>query len=77
MFNIIIRRKFEINVHEIIDFARLIGRVGLRFNIGDEYVIADINGKQERFRRFTVYGTRRQISDLLDARDLIHTYARH
>lgn len=72
-----IRRKFEINIHELIDFVRLIGRIGLKFNIGDEYIVEGVNGVKERFRRIVVFGTRRQISELLDARDIIVNYCRH
>ena len=45
--------------------------------IGDEYVVEDVNGVKERFRRIIVFGTRRQIGELLDARDIIVNYCRH
>lgn len=72
----IVTKKFEVNVHEIIDFLRLIGRFGVKFKIGDEYVIEGADNK-ERFRKIVVFGTRRQIADILEARAIIVEYGRH
>lgn len=71
-----IGREFEIGAQEIVDFARLVGRIGLRFSISSEYV-ANSNGREERYRKFIVYGTKRKISKLLESRELIHTYMQH
>ena len=72
----IVTKKFEVNVHEIIDFLRLVGRFGVKFKIGDEYVIEGADNK-ERFRKIVVFGTRRQIADILEARAIIVEYGRH
>lgn len=73
------RKKFEINIHEFADFVRLLGRYGLKFNFTDEYEVASDEGedKKERFRRFTVFGTRRQLSEFMEARDIILNYHLH
>lgn len=72
----IVAKKFEVNVHEIIDFLRLIGRFGVKFKIGDDYVIEGADNK-EWFRKIVVFGTRRQIADILEARAIIVEYGRH
>lgn len=73
-----IRKKFEINNHEVIDFVRLLGRYGLRFKVSDEYIVKDVDDKPiDRYRCFMVYGTRKQIGELLDARDMIKEYLMH
>lgn len=73
-----IKRKFDINVHEVIDFVRLLGRFGLKFKVSDEFVAEDTEGRSaKRFRRFIVYGTRRQLVDFLEAREIIFEYIRH
>lgn len=77
MFSFTKKRKFEINSHELIDFLRILGRIGIQFKIGGEYVVADENGKTERFRRVTVFGTRKQIADILEAQDIIYDYCSH
>jgi hypothetical protein len=77
MFSFTKRRKFEICVHELIDFLRILGRIGIQFKIGSEYIVADENGKNERFRRVTVYGTRKQIADILEAQEIIYDYCSH
>jgi hypothetical protein len=73
-----IRKKFEINTHEIMDFVRLLGRFGLKFKVSDEYIVKDENDKPNaRYRCFIVFGTRKQIGELLDARDIIAEYHKH
>lgn len=73
-----VRKKFEINTHEIMDFVRLLGRFGLKFKMSDEYVVKDIDDKPvNRYRCFIVLGTRKQIGELLDARDIIMEYHKH
>lgn len=79
MFNREIRKRFEVNSHEVIDFVRLLGRFGLRFQISDEYyVFDDIDpNKKERFRRFTVFGTKKQLNEFYEARDILYRYLLH
>lgn len=74
-----VKKKFEINSTEVIDFARLLGRFGLRFKISDEYTVDTGEGiyDKEHFRRFEVYGTRKQLTELLEARDIIYDYRIH
>ena len=70
-----IKRKFEVESHEVIDFVRLIGRFGLKFKISDEYVVENPDKTtKERRRRFIIYGTHRQLSDFLEAREIIYDY---
>lgn len=73
MFSFTKKRKFEISVHELIDFLRILGRIGIQFKIGSEYTV-EVDGKTERFRRVTVFGTRRQIADILEAQEIIYDY---
>lgn len=73
-----VRKKYEVSVHELIDFMRLIGRFGLKFKIGDEYVVKDENDKvTDRLRTITVFGTRKQLSELMEAQDIVYEYTRH
>lgn len=71
-----VAKKFEVNTHEIIDFLRLVGRFGVKFKIGDEYIVEGADNK-ERFRKVVVFGTRRQLADILEARAIIAEYGRH
>lgn len=74
-----IKRKFEINSAEVIDFVRLLGRFGLKFKVSDEYYIETGENMyaKEYYRRFVVYGTRRQLGDFLEAREIIYDYHLH
>lgn len=73
-----IKKKFEIHSHEVMDFVRLLGRFGLKFKVSDEYEVNKPDGKtKDRYRVFMVFGTRRQISEFLDARDIIYEYHLH
>jgi hypothetical protein len=74
MFSFTKRRKFEVNAHELIDFLRILGRIGIQFKISGEYVVEDVDGKSERYRRVTVFGTRKQIADILEAQEIIYDY---
>lgn len=74
------RKKFNINSHEVIDFVRLLGRVGVKFQISDEMAFVEDEGDATRktyFRRFYVYGTRRQFGELSEARDIMMQYHLH
>jgi hypothetical protein len=74
----IIRKKFEISNHEVMDFVRLLGRFGLKFKVSDEHEIPNQDGKtKDRYRVFTLFGTRRQISEFMEARDIIYEYHLH
>ena len=77
MFDIIKRKKFEINACELIDFLRILGRVGIQFKIGNEYVVEVSEGKSERYRTIMVFGTRKQIADVLNAQEIILEYCNH
>lgn len=57
------KMRIRINAHDVIDFVRLLGQFGLRFEFSDEYsVVDDIDPDRKlRWRRFYVYGTRRQL----------------
>ena len=73
MFNI--KRKFEIEAHEVMNFVRLLGRFGMRFRMSDEYIVEDPEAKtKRRVRRFVVYGSYRQLNEFLEAIDIIHDY---
>lgn len=76
MFNV--KKKFEINRHEVMDFVRLLGRFGLKFKVSDEFEVANKDGKGKDFyRSFIVFGSRKQLSEFLDARDIIYEYSMH
>lgn len=73
-----IKKKFEIDNHEVMDFVRLLGRFGMKFKVSDEYeVIGQDEKTKTRRRAFIVYGTRKQLSEFLDARDIIYEYCMH
>lgn len=70
-----IKRKFEIENHEVMDFVRLLGRFGLKFKVSEEYLVENVEqNTKNRYRRFVVYGTYRQLSDFLEAREIIYDY---
>jgi hypothetical protein len=74
----IIRKKFEISNHEMMDFVRLLGRFGMKFKVSEEQEIPNQDGKtKDRYRVFTVFGTRRQIREFMEARDIIYEYHLH
>lgn len=77
MFDIIKKKKFEINSYELIDFLRILGRIGIQFKIGNEYVVEGTDGKSERFRTVIVFGNRRQIADILNTQEIICEYCSH
>lgn len=55
--------RIRIGSQDVIDFVRLLGRFGLKFEFSDEYsIVDDIDPDRKlRWRRFYVYGTRRQL----------------
>lgn len=70
-----IKRKIEIESHEVMDFVRLLGRFGLKFKISEEYVVENPEkNTKDRYRRFIVYGTYRQLSELFETREIIYEY---
>jgi hypothetical protein len=73
------KKKFEINSHDVIDFLRLLGRFGLKFEFSDEYwTIDELDpDRKKRWRRFVVEGTRKQLKELYLARDIIAKYLAH
>lgn len=78
----IIKKNFDINSREVIDFVRLVGRFGLKFKVSEEFVLDDLeattNGKpKDRYRRFTIYGTHSQMSKFNTAREMIYEYLMH
>ena len=73
------KKKFEINSYEVVDFIRLLGRIGMQFEFSDEYCVADEldSAKQVRCRMFHVKGTRKQMAKFYEARDLLAKYHLH
>lgn len=73
------KKKFEVNSHDVIDFLRLLGRFGLRFEFSDEYWTVDEldPDRKQRWRMFWVKGTRKQLRDFYLARDIIAKYHAH
>lgn len=73
------KKKMEVNAHEVIDIVRLLGRYGLKFDISDEYYRVDDldTTRKERFRLFVIYGTRKQLAEFLNARNIIVDYQLH
>ena len=73
------KKKFEVKSHEVVDFVRLLGRVGLKFEFTDEYCVTDEldSSRKVRYRRFYVKGTRRQMMRFYEARDILFKYRLH
>jgi hypothetical protein len=71
--------KFNVDTHSIIDFVRVLGRIGLKFDIGDERCVADKNDpdKKTRYRTFVVYAKWKEIEELMNLMDIIATYQQH
>jgi hypothetical protein len=71
--------KMEVNSHEVIDVVRLLGSLGLRFEISNEYSRGDALEPNRKvcFRRFVVYGTRKELKAFFAARKLIQNYHLH
>ena len=70
-----VKRKFEIESHEVMNFVRLIGRFGLKFKVSDEYIVEDPErNTKSRYRRFIIYGNYRQLGEFLEAREIIYDY---
>lgn len=71
--------KIEVNSHEVIDVVRLLGSLGLRFEISDEYSrVDDLDpNRKVRFRRFVIYGSRKELKAFFAARKLIRDYHLH
>lgn len=70
-----VKRKFEVESHEVMNFVRLIGRFGLKFKVSDEYTVEDPEkNTKRRYRRFIIYGTYRQLGEFLEAREIIYDY---
>ena len=55
--------RIRIGSQDVIDFVRLLGRFGLKYEFSDEYSIVDDldPDRKLRWRRFYVCGTRRQL----------------
>ena len=73
------KKKMEVNSHEVVDVVRLLGLLGLRFEISDEYCkVDDLDpSRKMRFRQFTVYGSRRKVGLFVQARNIIFNYNIH
>ena len=73
------KKKFDVNSNEVIDFVRLLGMIGMRFEFSDEYCVNDDldSSRKVRFRRFYVIGTHRQMNKFYEARDLLYKYRLH
>ena len=78
MFNTYVK-KLEVNSQEVIDIVRLLGYFGLKFDVGDEYfkVNEDDPQRKEWFRQFTIYGTRKQLTEFSKAQRFIVCYHMH
>ena len=73
------KMKMEVNSHEVVDVVRLLGRFGFKFDISNEYCkVDDLDSDRIcRFRMFTIYGTRKQLSAFCEARKMIFNYHLH
>jgi hypothetical protein len=73
------KKKFEVSSHDVIDFLRLLGRFGLKFEFSDEYYTVDELDPRhkQRWRLFIVKGTLRQLREFYQARDIIVKYHIH
>lgn len=73
------KKKFEVSSHDVIDFLRLLGRFGLKFEFSDEYYTIDEldPNRKQRWRMFIVKGTLRQLREFYQARDIIVKYHIH
>jgi hypothetical protein len=73
------KKTVEVNSHEVIDIVRLLGHFGLKFEVSDEYCRATdpISNRKEWFRTFVIYGTRKQLAEFCNARQLVLKYLLH
>lgn len=73
------KKKFDVASSEVIDFVRLLGRFGMKFQISEEYMYVDDKdpNRKHYFRRFYVFGTRREFNDFFEARDILLNYHLH
>lgn len=73
------KKKIEVRSHDVIDFLRLVGRFGLKFEFSDEYCTIDEldPNRKLRWRMFIVRGTWKQLREFDQARDIIAKYRIH
>lgn len=66
-------KKIEVDSREVVEVVRLLGRLGLRFGISDEYCkVDDLDPKHKVwFRKFSIYGRKRQLKRFSAARNII------
>lgn len=59
----------QVNSKDVVNFVRLLGRFGMRFEISNEYCKADDldPSRKNWFRRFVIYGTRRKLTKFCGA----------
>lgn len=77
----ITEKRFDIIEQEVVDFMRLVGKVGLKFDISDRLMFVEDCGMGEQrriyFRRIYVYGTRKELNKLYEMRDILRNYHLH
>jgi hypothetical protein len=68
-----------VDSHSIIDFVRVLGRLGLKFDVSDERCVTDKNDpdKKSRHRMFVVHATSKEIQELMNIIDVISTFQRN
>ena len=71
--------EFTVETHQVIDFVRLLGRIGLKFDMSDERCTVDNldPAKKFRYRTFNVYGKKNEMVKLFDALNIVVTYHKH
>ena len=73
------KKKLEVSAHDVIDIVRLLGHIGMRFEFTDEYVkVSDTEStRKERYRMFIIYGSRKQLAEFNNLRNIILQYHLH
>jgi hypothetical protein len=73
------KHNFIVESYQVIDFVRLLGRIGLRFSMSDEFSNVDeLNpDKKVWYRKFTVYGRRKDMDKLFFAVNMTPAWSKH
>ena len=70
---------FTVETDQVINFVRLLGRIGVKFEMSDEKSTVDRLDPTERFRyrQFKVYAKKNDIAKVFEALNIIVDYHKH
>lgn len=71
-----ITKEFTIGSFYFADFMRLLGRYGVRFDVGEEWFYVDeVNPDRKHYcRNVKVYATRKKMGEIYDAVSILVNY---